>query len=70
MHSQQEKANTLLSLHKGKELLILPNIWNPIGARILVAKGYPAIKKKIKKIKKKIKKTVFYLKILIIDLFI
>ncbi len=43
MHSQQEKANTLLSLHKGKELLILPNIWNPIGARILVAKGYPAI---------------------------
>ncbi len=43
MRSQKEKANTLLSLHKGKDLLILPNVWNPIGARILVAKGYPAV---------------------------
>lgn len=40
---QQNKAQALLSLHSGDELLILPNIWNPIGARILAAKGYPAV---------------------------
>jgi 2-methylisocitrate lyase-like PEP mutase family enzyme len=27
----------------GSEILILPNVWNPIGARVLVAKGYPAV---------------------------
>ena len=43
MRSQKEKADTLLSLHKGGDLLVLPNVWNPIGARILVAKGYPAV---------------------------
>ncbi len=43
MRSQKEKADTLLSLHKGRDLLVLPNVWNPIGARILVAKGYPAV---------------------------
>src|SRR5262245_5736797 len=41
--SQKEKANTLLSLHMGGDLLVLPNIWDPIGARILAAKGYPAV---------------------------
>lgn len=41
--SQKEKADVLLSLHKGGNLLILPNIWDPIGARILEAKGYPAV---------------------------
>jgi 2-methylisocitrate lyase-like PEP mutase family enzyme len=41
--SQKEKAETLLSLHKGGNLLVLPNIWDPIGARILEAKGYPAV---------------------------
>jgi 2-methylisocitrate lyase-like PEP mutase family enzyme len=41
--SQKEKAETLLSLHLGGGMLVLPNIWNPIGARILEAKGYPAI---------------------------
>ena len=39
---QQQKAKTFLSLHSGKELLLLPNIWNPLGARILEAKGYKA----------------------------
>ena len=43
MRAQKEKADTLLSLHKGGDLLVLPNVWNPIGARILVAKGYPAV---------------------------
>ncbi len=37
------KAAALLSLHDGGRLLILPNVWDPIGARILEAKGYPAI---------------------------
>jgi 2-methylisocitrate lyase-like PEP mutase family enzyme len=41
--SQKEKAETLLSLHLDGGLLVLPNIWDPIGARILEAKGYPAI---------------------------
>jgi 2-methylisocitrate lyase-like PEP mutase family enzyme len=41
--SQKEKAETLLSLHFDGGLLVLPNIWDPIGARILEAKGYPAV---------------------------
>jgi len=40
---QKEKAATLLSLHTGGRLLVLPNVWDPLGARILQAKGYPAI---------------------------
>jgi 2-methylisocitrate lyase-like PEP mutase family enzyme len=43
MRSQLEKAETLLQLHTNGNLLVLPNIWNPIGARILAAKGYPAV---------------------------
>ena len=41
--SQAEKARRLLYLHSGGKLLILPNVWDPIGARILAAKGYPAV---------------------------
>src|SRR6266545_3453352 len=41
--SQKEKAEALLSLHRDGGLLVLPNIWDPIGARILEAKGYPAV---------------------------
>lgn len=41
--TQQEKAATLLSLHTCGRLLILPNVWDPLGARILQAKGYPAV---------------------------
>jgi 2-methylisocitrate lyase-like PEP mutase family enzyme len=37
-----EKTELLLSLHRGKDLLVLPNFWDPIWARILAAKG-PAI---------------------------
>ncbi|MGB6034454.1 MAG: isocitrate lyase/phosphoenolpyruvate mutase family protein, partial [Bacteroidota bacterium] len=43
MSTQREKADALLALHTSDRLLILPNIWNPIGARILEAKGYPAV---------------------------
>ncbi len=33
----------MLFLHGRGDLLILPNVWSPIGARILQAKGYPAV---------------------------
>ncbi len=38
-----KKADQLLSLHTGGDLLILPNIWNPLGARVLQSRGYPAV---------------------------
>lgn len=34
--SQKEKVEFLLSLHTCGDLLVLPNVWNPIDARILV----------------------------------
>lgn len=40
--SQKKKAEHFLSLHKSDRMLLLPNIWDPIGARILQAKGFPA----------------------------
>jgi len=43
MPSQAQKAAALLALHTSGKLLILPNIWNPIGACVLQAKGYPAV---------------------------
>jgi 2-methylisocitrate lyase-like PEP mutase family enzyme len=43
LNAQKEKAELLLSLHTRKEMLVLPNVWNPIGARILEKKGYPAV---------------------------
>lgn len=39
----KEKAAALLALHHGDTPLILPNIWNPIGARVLEAHGHPAV---------------------------
>ncbi len=41
-NTQKKKAENFLALHKQEKLLVLPNIWNPIGARILEAKGFPA----------------------------
>jgi len=41
--AQKRKAQTLLSLHRGGDMLVLLNVWDPIGARILEKKGYPAI---------------------------
>ena len=40
---QQQKAETLLALHHASELLVLPNIWDPLGARMLQRLGYPAV---------------------------
>ncbi len=44
-HQQRllEKARLFLSLHDGPGLLILPNIWDPLGARLLQSLGYPAV---------------------------
>jgi 2-methylisocitrate lyase-like PEP mutase family enzyme len=43
LRSQKEKADILLSLHRNGKLLVLPNVWNPIGARILEKRGFPAV---------------------------
>jgi len=40
---QKKKAENFLALHKEEKMLLLPNIWDPIGARILEAKGYLAV---------------------------
>jgi len=40
---QKARAQTFLALHANGELLILPNIWNPIGARVLEHQGYLAV---------------------------
>ena len=43
MSGQADKAKNLLSLHLNGRLLVLPNVWNPIGARMLEVKGFPAV---------------------------
>ena len=40
---QKKKALNFLSQHKNDKILLLPNIWDPIGARILEAKGFPSV---------------------------
>ncbi len=40
---QSEKEKQFHQLHHNKELLILPNIWNPLGARLLEETGYKAV---------------------------
>lgn len=42
-NEQKSKAEEFLSLHSGKEILILPNVWNPIGARAIARLGFPAV---------------------------
>ena len=37
------RAARLLELHDAPELLILPNVWDPLGARMLESLGYPAV---------------------------
>jgi 2-methylisocitrate lyase-like PEP mutase family enzyme len=43
LRTQKEKAELLLSLHLGGDLPVSPNVWNPMGSRILEKKGYPAV---------------------------
>ena len=41
--AQRRKARILRDLHSGHAVLVLPNVWDPIGARVLASKGYPAV---------------------------
>ena len=41
--TQQKKANQFYDLHHSKDLLVLPNIWDPLGAKLLEDLGYPAV---------------------------
>jgi len=41
--TQIQKAEKFLALHHDPKLLVLPNIWDPLGARLLESLGYPAV---------------------------
>src|SRR6266853_4324557 len=40
---QANKAELFRAMHSGPPLLVLPNAWDTITARIIVAAGFPAI---------------------------
>ncbi|HVV45136.1 MAG TPA: isocitrate lyase/phosphoenolpyruvate mutase family protein [Bryobacteraceae bacterium] len=40
---QKAKAELFRSLHSGAEILVLPNAWDAISARIVEAEGFPAV---------------------------
>jgi 2-methylisocitrate lyase-like PEP mutase family enzyme len=40
---QAAKAKRLLELHQAPQLLVLPNVWDALGARMLEGLGYPAV---------------------------
>jgi 2-methylisocitrate lyase-like PEP mutase family enzyme len=41
--TQVMKAEDFLALHHDPKLLVLPNVWDPLGARLLQDLGYPAV---------------------------
>ena len=41
--SQKEKAERLRKLHHADKMLVLPNIWDALGALLLESLDYPAI---------------------------
>jgi 2-methylisocitrate lyase-like PEP mutase family enzyme len=41
--TQKAKANAFKSLHQSEQLLVLPNIWDPLGALLLENLGYAAV---------------------------
>jgi 2-methylisocitrate lyase-like PEP mutase family enzyme len=43
LESQKQKALALRQLHHGPKILLLPNVWDVVSARIIVEAGYPAI---------------------------
>lgn len=43
LQTQQANAQLLHSLHHNGEMLVLPNIWDPLGAALLQDLGYPAV---------------------------
>ncbi len=40
---QQQQANDFLALHHASEILILPNAWDVVGAKIFEIEGFKAI---------------------------
>jgi 2-methylisocitrate lyase-like PEP mutase family enzyme len=40
---QTDRAGTFLDLHHAPEILVLPNVWDPLGARLLEELGFPAV---------------------------
>ena len=42
-HTHSQQGNILKQLHHNGKLLVLPNIWDPLGASLLESIGYPAI---------------------------
>ena len=40
---QKQKAEAFRSLHHAPELLVLPNAWDAVSAKVLQAAGFPAI---------------------------
>ena len=40
---QVKRTEDFLALHHDPKLLVLPNIWDPLGARLLEALDYPAV---------------------------
>src|SRR5258708_17574325 len=43
IHVQAEKAERLRKLHHGPHILVLPNAWDVVSARLMEEAGYPAI---------------------------
>lgn len=43
MATQAEKAEVFRALHRGPEVLVLPNAWDCVSARIVEEAGFPAI---------------------------
>lgn len=41
--TQKSKAELLRRLHTGPDLLVLPNAWDALSARIIEAEGFPAV---------------------------
>src|SRR5688572_23314311 len=41
--SQKEKAEQFHKLHHNGKMLVLPNIWDPLGALLIESLEYPAI---------------------------
>jgi 2-methylisocitrate lyase-like PEP mutase family enzyme len=40
---QKKRAERFRELHHDPKLLVLPNIWDPLGAQLLASLGYPAV---------------------------
>jgi len=43
MPDQKERAQQFLELHRGPQILVLPNVWDAASARVVEAEGFPAL---------------------------